>query len=68
MIHSESCHKRFYHPDYESQKGLHSEKHGNGILISNSTTKKIKNDDKRIEAELIQLYDENPYNNEIKNS
>ena len=31
-------------------------------------TKKIKNDDKRIEAELMQLYDENPYNNEIKNS
>ena len=31
-------------------------------------TKKVQNDDKRIEAEILQLYDENPYNNEIKNS
>lgn len=30
--------------------------------------KKIANDNKRIEAEILQLYDANPYNDEIKNN
>ena len=30
--------------------------------------KKIANDDKRIQAEILELYDDNPHNNEIKNN
>ena len=30
--------------------------------------RKIENDNKRIEAEILELYDSNPHNDEIKNN
>jgi len=46
--------------DYEVRKEANN-------IKESTDKKKLKNDEKRIDAEVMQLYDENPYNNEIKN-